>query len=398
MGGFVGIQIISRIVHQYMPSHVVDCDHSHGDDPHSDHQARRDSHAGHGEHLHNHDHHHEHDHNHNHNHNHKAIGENGQATESTPLLVSEQDSNSLIPQIPSINGRFDSAGTRNSSTATGRRPSTFDRVGSFVMDRKANCDETGPCLGYSDPCGNGCFSFLSSLKNKKLARRATVLAPPVFDEDGNEIRGDHSRATTRTASVNGSRAHSRVRREEDCQSVDASRSDDLEAQEAQHHHHVPENEFMTIGFQTSIAIALHKLPEGFITYATNHASPALGTSVFMALFIHNISEGFILALPLYLATQSRLRAMLVASLLGGISQPLGAAFAAAWFKVAGNSGHTPGERLYGCMFAVTAGIMTSVALMLFVEGLSLSHNRNWCIAFGFLGMAIMGASNTLTAA
>jgi ZIP family zinc transporter len=160
---------------------------------------------------------------------------------------------------------------------------------------------------------------------------------------------------------------------------------------------VPENAFMSIGLQTSIAIALHKLPEGFITYATNHANPSLGFSVFMALFVHNITEGFAMALPLFLALNSRFRAMFWASLLGGVSQPLGAGIAAAWFKIAGHEGHKPGEAVYGCMFAITAGIMGSVALQLFVESLSLNHNRNLCIAFAFIGMAIMGMSNALTA-
>lgn len=105
--------------------------------------------------------------------------------------------------------------------------------------------------------------------------------------------------------------------------------------EAQHHHHVPnaDQAFRNIGLQTSIAIALHKLPEGFITYSTNHANPSLGFSIFLAVFVHNITEGFALALPLYLSLHSRAKAMLWASLLGGISQPLGAGIAALWFTL-----------------------------------------------------------------
>ncbi|RMZ81708.1 hypothetical protein DV737_g2413, partial [Chaetothyriales sp. CBS 132003] len=128
----------------------------------------------------------------------------------------------------------------------------------------------------------------------------------------------------------------------------------------EHHHHVPTNAFMSIGLQTSLAIALHKAPEGFITYATNHANPTLGFSVFMALFIHNITEGFVMALPLYLALQSRLKAILWATFLGGASQPLGAAVAALWFKLANRTPMgAPDEAVYGGMFAVTSGVMTS---------------------------------------
>jgi ZIP family zinc transporter len=158
---------------------------------------------------------------------------------------------------------------------------------------------------------------------------------------------------------------------------------------------------MSIGLQTSIAIALHKLPEGFITYATNHASPSLGFSVFMALFIHNITEGFAMALPLYLALQSRPRAILWSSLLGGISQPAGAGVAALWFWIAGRTGDGdsggPGYAVYGGMFAVTAGIMTSVALQLFVEGLGMAHRKDVCVASAMCGMALLGVSQALTA-
>ncbi|KAI9861782.1 MAG: hypothetical protein M1813_005131 [Trichoglossum hirsutum] len=164
-----------------------------------------------------------------------------------------------------------------------------------------------------------------------------------------------------------------------------------------HHHHVPNNGFLSIGLQTSIAIALHKLPEGFITYATNHANPQLGFAVFMALFIHNITEGFAMALPLFLALQSRWKAMFWSSLLGGFSQPAGAGVAALWFKLAGQGSMKPGEAVYGIMFAITAGIMTSVALQLFSEAMSISRNRPLCITFAFIGMGILGVSFALTA-
>ena len=32
VGGFIGIQVISRLMHLFMPHHVVDCDHSHSHD------------------------------------------------------------------------------------------------------------------------------------------------------------------------------------------------------------------------------------------------------------------------------------------------------------------------------------------------------------------------------
>ncbi|PHH59108.1 hypothetical protein CDD80_1875 [Ophiocordyceps camponoti-rufipedis] len=118
----------------------------------------------------------------------------------------------------------------------------------------------------------------------------------------------------------------------------------------------------------------------------------------MALFVHNITEGFALALPLYMALGSRWRAMLWSAILGGLSQPIGAGAAALWFHLASRTHLTPNAVAYACLFAATAGIMVSVALQLFVESLSLNHNRNLCIFFGFLGMVLMGFSSALFAA
>jgi ZIP family zinc transporter len=167
--------------------------------------------------------------------------------------------------------------------------------------------------------------------------------------------------------------------------------------EAQHHHHVPTNAFLSIGLQTSIAIALHKFPEGFITYASNHVNPSLGFNVFMALFVHNISEGFAMALPLYMALGSRWRAMAWSAVLGGLSQPFGAAIAALWFKLANSTNMTPSAVVYGCLFALTSGIMVSVGLQLFAESLSFEHNHNLCMIFAFLGMSLLGLSNAMFA-
>jgi len=266
------------------------------------------------------------------------------------------------------------------------------RVMSFVRDTKTNCDSSGPCFGYSDPCGQECFKHLNLKISTPPSRQTTFLRTESLhshshghDVQRPENNRGRSRSSTRVTNARSGRS-----------SLDLVCESNSEDVEAQHHHHVPKNAFMSIGLQTSIAIALHKLPEGFITYATNHANPSLGFSVFMALFVHNITEGFAMALPLFLALQSRTKAMFWASLLGGVSQPLGAGIAAAWFSIAGQEGHKPGIFVYGVMFAITAGIMTSVALQLFVEGLSLNHNRNLCIAFGFVGMSIMGATNALT--
>lgn len=435
--GFVGIQVISRLLHQVMPSHVVDCDHSHShDDVQDDHKH---SHAGSRQpsrvgrpmlrtastgrrittvtqvhppngHVHHH----------------------GAAAETTPLIGQQRDSSSV-----SDNARRPTLGfTRRSSLMDMRQ-----RVMSFVKDTKSLCDEGGPCYGYSDPCGQECFKHVSSrgsmARQSSLAVSRTRHSPfmpqaPLFErvsEANSEDSGTRSPMSPRKVSRVQSRdpptqqpdhahghghnhghdhdhdqapdhdhQHEHAVDEDEHPCDQFSEGANLEAQDA-HHHHVPTNAFMSISLQTTVAIALHKFPEGFITYATNHANPQLGFNVFMALFVHNIAEGFVIALPLYMAIGSRVKAIAWSSLLGGLSQPVGAAIAWLVFKFWGSGGGDETVAIdstaYAALFAATAGIMTSVALQLFVESLSLNHNRNLAQAFAFLGMVLMGLSGAI---
>lgn len=365
LAGVVGIQIISRILHHYIPHHVVDCDHSHGEDEeHSGHpHSRRPSRSTH---------HSDHD----------AESHASHAHHNSEMAMRESAST------------LASNGTQGNTFSNGtldRRQSLPYQLGSKVSGlvslKKPQCDTHGQCYGFSEPCGFECFNNISqrggsrqpsysstggsaggSFRHPGLARSATTsrVLPRVGEQTPllHEIREDATLSPPKSASpvisANGfSRPSSYTSlpppedasTEGDCEQFDED--DDEDEHGHDHHHHVPNNAFLSIGLQTSIAIAVHKLPEGFITYATNHANPKLGFSVFMALFIHNITEGFAMALPLYLAINSRPKAMFWSSLLGGVSQPLGAGIAALWFKLAGTGDSEPGEGVYGGMFAIT---------------------------------------------
>ncbi|EWC47064.1 hypothetical protein DRE_03826 [Drechslerella stenobrocha 248] len=127
-----------------------------------------------------------------------------------------------------------------------------------------------------------------------------------------------------------------------------------------HHHHVANNAFVGIGFQTSLAIALHRLPDGFIMFVTNHADKQLGFTIFLSLFIHSAVDGFTMCLPLYLALQSGWKAVTITFVIGGLAQPLGGLIAFIWLKF----GSAPSETVYGIIFSFTAGLMAVVAVQL----------------------------------
>ena len=406
LAGVFGIQIFSKILHHFLPSHTIDCDHSHSDEHETEERSEGDTSKQ------------------------KfisaksgakvledapeqsAINTNGHASvgERTPLLARSATDAFQLPNVAE----------QQQVKQLNSRPSLPSRVSTKVADlvsTKPVCDIKGPCFGYSDPCGQDCFQKV----NLRGGLRGAFLFPgePKPLLRSSNIRNHHlprdleTGATSEPRFARDSNAvdfQIRLQGGQRCESPSSSSDESSctakcssSSTPSKHHHHVAANAFLAISLQTSIAIALHKLPEGFITYATNHANPHLGLSIFVALFIHNLTEGFALALPIFLASGSRTRALALSSLLGGASQPLGAGVAAAWLAIAeksrGGSGAESGisEGVYGAMFALTAGIMASVGLSLLREGLELGHNKGACIVWTFVGMGILGISGALTA-
>lgn len=401
LGGVIGIQFITNILHGFMPTHAVDCDHSHeAEDGHGE-TKRADQHQRPGSSL-----------------SRRKSSLPGHIFHNGSGKGYQSRQTSYFTPTHS-HAQYGPTEESEDQYSTVRRPSLHQRVTNKLSQlslSKPECDSTGPCHGFSDPCGNECFKNITarggfraigrtgSMKKKPSLTRITTVDPIVETETTplleqiSEVSArphiHHHYDSSTPASYHTQEPASPTLDDQDPPTPTQETSP---PPPELHHHHVPTNAFLSIGLQTSIAIALHKLPEGFITYATNHANPSLGVSVFLALFIHNITEGFAMALPLYLALNSRLKAMLISFLLGGLSQPIGAAVAAVWFKLAGRGNWAPSEGMYGGMFAVTAGIMASVALQLFSESLDLTHSRALCMFGAFAGMGILGISSALTA-
>ncbi|KAH8696044.1 putative ZIP metal ion transporter [Talaromyces proteolyticus] len=431
LAGVVAISVFSNIVHRYIPSHIVDCNHTHepvdGDIEHGEGGITHSQHW----------------HQSTNNKTHDEEEDSGENNERSPL-IRKASSHRHAQSAPALHSRA-TCQIPPSLIEVSMRQRLGRQVHKFFRGTKEVCDDSGPCYGFSQTCGTECQKVVDARNVSALVtptnlsshqRRDPSLATNPDQNTGEnepetpltarripllyqDIGEGHRPADEEQASdyfsrdtheqtplqENGEEEEWTVNGSNPLGSEDTSKpwgQHSTHSSVQQHHHHVPQNAFLSIGLQTSLAIALHKLPEGFITYATNHASPTLGLTVFLALFIHNITDGFALALPLYLAIRSRTKAIVWASVLGGVSQPAGAALAALWIwattRGRDNSG-TEGTSwgVYGGMFAVTAGIMTSVGLQLFSEGLCLTHNRNICIGSAIVGMGLLGVSFALTA-
>lgn len=397
IGGVFGIKILTKVFHRFLPSHAVDCHHTHEDES-SPGGELQDEHHGHA-------------HGRAHSHGDHSKHTDG-AAETTPLLSHAGSSTSSQHEM-----------SERHETDSLVKPSLHARVASAVSlaiaSTRRSCGVDGPCHGYSDPCGEECFRNVASRgvtkrshpgsHVKRPALRAAETMPEPLDlQAAAQLDGCASlRVGHPESPEHGDEhdAHSHHHQDHDVHDHEHHEDRDLEAGNADgpHHHHIPTNAFLSISLQTSVAIALHKLPEGFIAYAANHANPRLGLSVFVALAVHNLSEGFALALPIFLASGSRLRAVTLSALLGGLSQPLGAGIAAAWLGVADrgrgqdDGGQGINDTAYGGLFAATAGIMASVALSLLQEGFERSHERERCMVSAFIGMGILGMSSALVA-
>ena len=94
-------------------------------------------------------------------------------------------------------------------------------------------------------------------------------------------------------------------------------------------------------------------------FISNKSSSQLGLSVAAAIIIHNCIEGFLIALPLFYATGSRLAAFAYASLLGGLSQPLGAIIGL-W--VVRQRSQLEEQYMFGVVFGIVSGMMCYVAI------------------------------------
>ncbi|KAJ9203224.1 hypothetical protein DTO164E3_2695 [Paecilomyces variotii] len=422
LAGVIVIRIVSAFLHRHIPSSIVDCEHTHNPDPEAgDHQAEEVRNVKTGP--------------------VPTISTFDGSTERTPLLQRPKPQSSISTPPMMERGSEDSVADNELGKQSLRR--RWQRqLAHLLGGTKRYCDENGPCYGVSQKCGSECTKVIRRVPSQEASHLPGSLQGHVHvpagqleseitpgtphmpqtlchipdgsltassDMDAGAGDGDcfTTRSTipsVRSARPISTRSNSKPGPEEPDLVTPVLDQHGHHLHAGQHHHHVPQNAFLSIGLQTSLAIALHKLPEGFITYATNHASPTLGLTVFIALFIHNITEGFAMALPLYLALNSRWKAILWSCLLGGVSQPAGAGLAALWiwgYRKAGGGGDGTASGtswgVYGGMFAATAGVMTSVGLQLFSEGLGLTHNRNMCIGFAIAGMGVLGVSFALTA-
>jgi len=142
---------------------------------------------------------------------------------------------------------------------------------------------------------------------------------------------------------------------------------------------------MRMGLFTALAIGIHNFPEGLATFTAALSDPNLGIPIAFAIAIHNIPEGIAVAVPIFYATGSRMRAFRL-SFLSGLSEPLGALIGyILLFKFLNDA-------MFGFIFASVAGIMVYISLDELLPS-AREYGEHHLSIYGLIaGMAVMALS------
>ena len=151
-----------------------------------------------------------------------------------------------------------------------------------------------------------------------------------------------------------------------------------------------EKALQRLGLMSALAIGIHNFPEGIATFIGALNDPQMGTGITFAIAIHNIPEGIAVAIPIYYATKSKGKALLLATL-SGMSELIGALLCLAVTSIFGVelSGNGPAFPL---ILAAVAGIMIYISLDELLPTAEKYGKHHIAIAGVVAGMAIMGAS------
>ena len=110
-----------------------------------------------------------------------------------------------------------------------------------------------------------------------------------------------------------------------------------------------------VGVLSMIALMIHNLPEGILTFLSSSVNLKLGLKLGLAIMLHNIPEGIAIAVPIYYSTYSHKKGV-VGALISGLSEPFGALLAfLLLYRFISNT-------LISFILLFVAGIMISISI------------------------------------
>ena len=150
------------------------------------------------------------------------------------------------------------------------------------------------------------------------------------------------------------------------------------------------NNLFKVGILSMIAIILHNIPEGIITFIVSNKNIILGLSICLAIAMHNIPEGISIAIPIYYSTKSKFKALMY-TLISSLSELLGAILTYLFL------GRFINDTILGLILSFTAGIMIQISYnKLFPTSNSYNQKLSYTLfTIGFIFMIISLLLNNL---
>ena len=142
------------------------------------------------------------------------------------------------------------------------------------------------------------------------------------------------------------------------------------------------NKLYRVGIFSMIAIIMHNIPEGIATFITTNNNIKLGISLSIAIALHNIPEGISIAMPIYYASNSRLKALFY-TFISGISEIFGAVIAYLFLSPFIN------DFIMGSLYAIIAGIMFYISVYELIPSAKKMNNNKVNILFVIIGFIFM---------
>ena len=143
-----------------------------------------------------------------------------------------------------------------------------------------------------------------------------------------------------------------------------------------------------IGIISMVAIVLHNIPEGIATFITSTNNLKLGLTITIAIALHNIPEGISIAVPIYHATNNKLKAFLYA-LLSGMSEVLGSILAYLFLAPLIN------DHVMKALYAIIAGIMIHISVYELIPGAYKESTLKSVLKYFLIGFGVMILSHLL---
>lgn len=143
-----------------------------------------------------------------------------------------------------------------------------------------------------------------------------------------------------------------------------------------------------IGIISMVAIVLHNIPEGIATFITSTNNLKLGLTITIAIALHNIPEGISIAVPIYHATNNKLKAFLYA-LLSGMSEVLGSILAYLFLAPLIN------DYVMKALYAIIAGIMIHISVYELIPGAYKESTLKSVLKYFLIGFGVMILSHLL---